>query len=114
MLHFNVDHQSLSRTDTFRPVSASKDYLRCTFSFSEDWSGLQRTALFKSQTGAVYSVTLDQDDACMVPDEILSGNPSKYITVSCYGTSPSGAENPVFLPSNSTRVFLETAGYWQD
>ena len=44
---FKVNGQHIVRTDTNRVVSDSRNYLRASFEFSEEWTGI-KTAIFKS------------------------------------------------------------------
>lgn len=69
-LTFTVDNQRISRTDTNFIVADSRNYLTATFTFSDDWAGLAKTAIFRFNGGIAYNVVLD-DDACSVPHECL-------------------------------------------
>lgn len=44
------------------------------FSFSEDWAGLTRTAVFRNGNGAPVSVLLDDSDQCLIPWEVLTSH----------------------------------------
>ena len=49
VLHFVVNNQIITRTDTFVPVRNSRNYLYAEFEFlTDDWAGKSRTALFRS------------------------------------------------------------------
>ena len=51
VLHFVVNNQIITRTDTFVPVRNSRNYLYAEFEFlTDDWAGKSRTALFRSGT----------------------------------------------------------------
>lgn len=67
---FDVTNQHIRRTDDFRVVAKSKNYLTCRFLFrTQDWYGLTKTALFKS-SGGCYAVILE-NDSCLLPWECL-------------------------------------------
>jgi hypothetical protein len=56
-----------------------------SFSFSDDWDGLTRTAVFKAGD-VVIQVVLDDDNACNVPWEVLAtAHVALYVGV--YGSS---------------------------
>ena len=45
MLKFNVKNQIITREDAFPVVADSRDYLKASFQFSEEWQG-DITAIF--------------------------------------------------------------------
>ena len=65
---FKVNGQNIVRTDTNRVVSDSRNYLRASFEFSEEWTGI-KTAIFKS--GDVVRHAVLENDECMVPWEVI-------------------------------------------
>lgn len=78
MIRFQIQNQSIVRTDTFRVYSSSKNYLRAEFDFlTDDWNGLTKTAIFEykddRKDGAKPGVrhVLLEGDHCAVPHEAL-------------------------------------------
>ena len=68
VLSFDVSNQHITRTDSFRVVSKSRNYLHAQFCFlTEEWNGKEKTVLFDS-----YPVILSDDGTCLVPWEILT------------------------------------------
>ena len=67
---FEVGNQTIIRTDRNKIVANSKNYLFADFSFSSDWDGVIKTAIF-SKGKKSYSVILDKDNSCLVPWEVL-------------------------------------------
>lgn len=66
ILTFDVSNQHIRRTDSFRVVAKSKNYLHAKFCFlTEEWNGKGKTALFGD-----YPVIL-HGDTCLVPWEVL-------------------------------------------
>ena len=65
---FKVNGQNIVRTDTNRVVSDSRNYLRASFEFSEEWTGI-KTAIFKS--GDVVRHAVLEDNECLVPWEVI-------------------------------------------
>lgn len=104
-LLFIVDHQRIVRIDTEKPVAGSVGYLTAAFTFSVDWSGLIKTAVFRAGSGTPYEVQLDANDECDVPSAaIVSGT----MYVSLRGDSVTG--ETVFLPTQGYPVQIYPAG----
>jgi len=70
-IKFNIVNQIISRADLVDVVAGSYNYLRAVFSFTPEWDGLIKTALFRDAADRVHMVLLD-DDACMVPWEVIA------------------------------------------
>ena len=76
-LEFKIDQQIITRLDTNKVVGNSKHYLYAKFSFSKEWEGVEKTAVFRKAdiyskgSGVPYSVILE-DDMCEVPHEVIS------------------------------------------
>lgn len=74
ILKFVVNNQIIERTDTFVPVSSSKNYLYAEFDFqTNDWNGKSKTALFRSGDNDPVPVLLGETNTCLVPAEVLTG-----------------------------------------
>lgn len=78
MIRFQIQNQSIVRTDTFRVYSSSKNYLRAEFTFlTDDWNGLTKTAIFEYKDDRKDGVkpgvrhVLLEGDHCAVPHEAL-------------------------------------------
>lgn len=95
MLTFDVNKQIMTRTDTDKPVSNSVDYLQATFSFSSDWDGTMKTAIFKRGLATIKAVVLE-DDACLVPWEIIHEN-GFQVSVIGVGNGQRITTNPVYV-----------------
>ena len=78
LLQFNIENQHLERLDDNIIASDSKDYLEAEFTFSEDWDGLTKTALFR-KNGHSYGVILE-NDKCIVPWEAIKPG-TTYVSV---------------------------------
>ena len=65
---FKVNGQHIVRTDTNRVVSDSRNYLRASFEFSEEWTGI-KTAIFKS--GDIVRNSILENNECLVPWEVI-------------------------------------------
>ncbi|MBQ2931285.1 MAG: hypothetical protein IJE62_00360 [Clostridia bacterium] len=68
MLEFNVKNQIIERTDNFKVVADSRNYLTAKFSFSEEWEE-DVTAIFGYEN-EYYNVIL-ADGLCHIPWEVI-------------------------------------------
>ena len=71
LLTFKINKQLIRRTDCEIPVAKSENYLYAQFTFSDEWEGT-KTAIFNN--GTPYSVTLDEDNKCLVPWEVITAS----------------------------------------
>lgn len=74
-------------------TSGSMDVYEAKFTFSEDWAGLERAAVFRAGEASA-SVLLDETGECAVPWEVLQ-KPGVRLKAGVYGTK--GGE--VVLPT---------------
>lgn len=100
-LCFIVDGQQLKRDpdcDFSGIVSNSKGYLQARFRFSRDWVGCKKVAIFTGIAGDKM-VPL-KNDACTIPDEVLTGG---TVLVSVVGQG-----RTVRIPTNTTEFNQKT------
>ena len=73
MLKFKPIGQTLHRTDTFGVVADSVEYLKVEFDFSSSDFGGITTAVFSPfyNKGINYEVVLDDNNSCIVPEEVI-------------------------------------------
>lgn len=73
MLKFKPIGQNLHRTDTFGVVADSVEYLKVEFDFSSSDFGGITTAVFSPfyNKGINYEVVLDDNNSCIVPEEVI-------------------------------------------
>ena len=64
-------------------TSGSVNVYEAQFEFSEDWEGLERTAVFKAGS-EVRSILLGEDNRCVIPQEVLS-TPRVALRAGVYG-----------------------------
>ena len=67
---FNVLHQRLIRGDSVPLIEGSKDYIHCTFTFSEDWTTLGKAAVFSLQGDSKTYVAVIDNNSCKIPDAV--------------------------------------------
>lgn len=68
-LIFNIYKQVMARVDNLVIASHSKKVHSCSFTFSEEWQGMTKSATFK-KNHITYDVLLD-NDTCTIPNEVL-------------------------------------------
>ena len=99
-LNFNVKQQTITLESTdIQVVAESKNYLYCSFSFSEDWHDVIKTAIFISAKGDVFNVILE-DDTCIVPWEVIK---YPHFSVSVFGGD--------LITTNKVVVNVSKSGY---
>lgn len=76
ILIYKVKGQRLSGTgDHSRLIAGTKGYLKAQFEFDDDWNDCVKVASFIN--GDEYAVKLDEDDACLIPNEALTSSTFK-------------------------------------
>lgn len=78
-LEFDINKQTLTRTDSESPVEKSEGYLQARFTFSPDWNGLNAYALFTHDGKYTFMAEI-VDGQCYVPHEVIQ---SGLFTVWC-------------------------------
>ena len=99
-LQFSIKHQNLIRTDTSRVVEKSRNYLYAVFNFSEEWTGVIKTASFRHDKDVSYDVILNESETCKVPWEVIREG---QIHVSVYGGD--------LITTNIAVIDVEQSGY---
>lgn len=79
-LTFSVQNQIITRTDDFKPVAKSQNYLRASFTFSDDWGDDDKIAIFHVGNDN-YEMILDSENECLVPWEALVVARNMYVSV---------------------------------
>ena len=103
VLHFVVNNQIITRTDTFVPVRNSRNYLYAEFEFkTEDWAGVSKIALFHNEGNEQISILLGETNTCLIPAEALAGS---SFTVSVIAGD--------MITANAVTVKLYESGYRQ-
>ena len=77
MLEFCIDRQKIKRSDLNYIVGNSSDYLTAEFSFSNDWRGLAKTAIF-AKTGTSLAVLLDENNQ-ITEEKHLNLTPGQWL-----------------------------------
>lgn len=93
MFSFTVQKNKISVTQTETMTSGSVNVYLAKFEFSEDWSDLDKIAVFRSGS-TVVDILLPENGECMVPWTVLTSPKAIYVGV--YGTHG----NDIVLPTN--------------
>lgn len=80
-MKIEVINQRIYILDQPETAEGTREYLRAEFSFSEDWSGLTKTAFFRGADGKNHPKLLE-NDACKVPAEALAASGRVGVSVS--------------------------------
>jgi hypothetical protein len=71
-LKFSIDKQILTKQGDFTGlVAGSKGYLQAQFSFSADWAGHRKVAVFTANDGTEYNEPIEAG-LCRVPDDVAA------------------------------------------
>lgn len=96
---FNVYKQKIKRTDTQQIVSDSRNYLKASFTFSDDdWTGI-KTAIFKNGDVVRHAV-LDDNNECLVPWEVIKPG-ILHVSVFCGD----------LITADTATVYINDSGY---
>lgn len=118
MIRYMVDGQRLLAIDKWVPVAGTAGAYTLHFTFSDDWEGLTRHAVFKSGDTEVASI-INSDSECSVPWEVLT-EPG-WLSVGVYGAK-SGVRYPTVwerqrpilpAPDDATEGTEPTDTLWQ-
>lgn len=85
-LEFNVNKQTLTRTDKEKVVSNSSNIHRCHFKFSSDWNDKEKTATFYKY-GVTATVLLDEQNCCFIPSKFLKTSNRMELQVGVFGVN---------------------------
>ena len=100
-LKFKVEKQELKRTDSYVVANKSRNYITASFEFSDEAvMELEKRAVFTIPSGVSFMCILDDDGACVIPDEVLAG---EYFFVSVAMGD--------LLTTNALRVSMEYSNY---
>ena len=89
IINFNVEHQSISRVDSFKPVENSKNYLVAKFSFSSDWDGTTKVVYLQYENRYYYLVKLSENDSCKIPEQVIKAKGFKLAVQGSLGEDAS-------------------------
>lgn len=80
-MKIEIINQRLYIKEPPETAEGTREYLKAEFSFSEDWSGLTKTAFFRGANGDTVPRLL-KEDTCTVPAEVLAASGRVGVSVS--------------------------------
>lgn len=92
MIRLSATKAELAVVENEVVTSGAQRVFACAFALSEDWDGLDRTAVFRAGTRSV-SVLLGGENAAVVPWEVLQ-TPGITLHIGLYGAGPDGLVLP--------------------
>ena len=89
---FNVKHSTLYRVDRYQTiVSGSYGSINCGFYFTKEWEDYDtKTIVFKDKYNNTYEETLDENNFCVMPDDVIDEPGEVLIAVS--GSQSNGSD----------------------
>lgn len=101
LLEFELKNQYINRTDTFRPMAKSENYLFAHFTpVTDEWKDQIITAIF-TKDDVSYEMLLDNDNTCAVPQEVIRESGEVYVSCFCGD----------LITVNKSRVVIGETGY---
>lgn len=102
MILLSADKNRLTVLQGETLTSGARNVFPVRFTFSADWDGLSRTAIFKAGDRAI-SVLLDESGTCTIPWEALDGGrPNRQLLAGVYGVRDSSVVLPTVWVSLGT------------
>jgi hypothetical protein len=105
ILTFTIENQTIERTDDYTVVADSQNYLKAQFTFSDDWDGLFKTAVFIDEDGTVHPSFCDGD---------IAEVPTSWIKAQKGGVGVIGSDGTTKITTKTAKVKIKGTGYEQD
>lgn len=102
---FNINNQTLLRTDNEPLVSGSQNYIKALFTFSDEWADCAKTCSF-IKGNKTYNQILDSNNSCYVPAEVLEKSGEFYVAL--LGTKGSTSTR---ITTNGVWVTVKQSGF---
>lgn len=103
---FEVAGDTLILQGNSGAVAGSLGYYQCEFSFSSEWEGLSKFAVFMRGDNA-YTAEVTQN-SCLIPAEVISS--AGTVTVGVYG-STLREDNPVRISTDFAHIIIKEGAY---
>lgn len=101
-LYFDVKNQIITRTDRNQVIANSSDYLEAEVTFSEEWTGLEKTMTFKNGD-VLYTIVLNND-------KILQEN-HLNLGVGTWKVSIQGVAGDQKIVTNESNLAVNASGW---
>ena len=98
-IKFHVNRQHIARTDHVYVVAGSRNFLGCELTFSPEWAGTVKTAIFRNGDTA-YHVVLEND--------AIAASEMPVLSAGCWGVSVFGGN---LITADSAPLVVARSGY---
>ena len=98
-IKFHVNRQHIARTDHVYVVAGSRNFLGCEFTFTPEWAGTVKTAIFRNGDTA-YHVVLEND--------AIAASEMPVLSAGCWGVSVFGGN---LITADSAPLVVARSGY---
>ena len=98
-IKFHVNRQQSARTDHVYVVAGSRNFLGCEFTFTPEWAGTVKTAIFRNGDTA-YHVVLEND--------AIAASEMPVLSAGCWGVSVFGGN---LITADSAPLVVARSGY---
>ena len=112
-IEFEVDGQRLIRTSEAYMISGSENFVECLFTFSKDWKGLEKWAVFM-QDENTYKIFID-GNRCLVPVQCTAaeGEFTLYVVGATNDENTVATTSEKLLTVRSSSLFSKVKSYFQ-
>ena len=104
-INFNIDKQSITRTDSNKPVENSKNYLIAKFTFSSDWDNTTKVLFVQYENRYYNLVDIQEDNTAKIPDSVIHAKGFKLAVQGKIGDQVVITTNTIGIPVIETVYF---------
>lgn len=104
-INFSIDKQSITRTDSNKPVENSKNYLIAKFTFSSDWDNTTKVLFVQYENRYYNLVDIQEDNTAKIPDSVIHAKGFKLAVQGKIGDQVVITTNTIGIPVIETVYF---------
>lgn len=104
-LNFNINKQTIIRTDSNKPVENSKNYLIAKFTFSSDWDNTKKVLFVQYENRYYNLVDIQEDNTVKIPDTVIKSKGFKLAVQGKIGDQVVITTNTLGIPVMDTVYF---------
>lgn len=109
ILKFNVKGRDIELVSGYDLTSHSQGVDSCKFTFSKDWEGYGKTAVFGSDIENLSACQIDDNDCCTIPAEALTESGKIYVGV--FGSSTDNKNKTFVMRSKLIKLYIYNGAY---
>lgn len=107
-MEFIIDTNNVKLLEETQVESGEYNVTECNFTFSSEYEGLTKKAVFTGENGIAYLETI-VDNNCMIPSEILAT--SQVVQIGVYGYDVDGNELLLRYSPEPTQFYIHQGSY---